>query len=140
MEDRKNHVFIVDDVKDNRDMYEYFLSEKGFRVSQASDGEEALDKAAELQPDLIVMDLSLPGIDGWEAARQLRAGSKTSHIPVVILTAYDLVGAVPEGCEGFLTKPCLPDRMISEITRVLNQRGTLHRSASAGAGDGAEAS
>jgi two-component system, cell cycle response regulator DivK len=121
MEKQGRHVFIVDDFKDNREMYAYFLSEQGFRVTEATDGEEALAKAAQLQPDLIVMDLSLPGIDGWEAARRLKAGEKTRHIPVVILTAYDLGATSPVGCEGFLTKPCLPDQMISEITRVLER-------------------
>lgn len=120
MEDHRRHVLIVDDYKDNREMYDYFLSGSGFRVTQASDGHEALRKATELQPDLIVMDLSLPGMDGWETTRQLRAGEKTRKIPVVILTAYDLVGAVPEEFQGFLTKPCLPERMISEIARVLD--------------------
>src|SRR5262252_1384626 len=119
MGDRKRHVLIVDDYKDNREMYDYFLSGSGFQVTQASDGHEALQKAAELQPDLIVMDLSLPGMDGWEATRQLRAGEKTCQIPVVILTAYDLEGTAPEEFQGFLTKPCLPERMISEIKRVL---------------------
>jgi len=120
MEDRKRHVLIVDDYKDNREMYDYFLSGSGFQVTQASDGHEALQKATELQPDLIVMDLSLPGMDGWETTRQLKAGEKTSQIPVVVLTAYDCFGATPEQFQGFLTKPCLPERMISEITRVLD--------------------
>ena len=132
MEDRKRHVLIVDDYKDNREMYDYFLSGSGFQVSQAGDGHEALRKAADLQPDLIVMDLSLPGMDGWETTRQLRAGEKTSQIPVVVLTAYDCVGAAPEQFQGFLTKPCLPERMISEITRVLDSRGTgIHSAAAA---------
>lgn len=122
MENHRRHIFIVDDFKDNREMYAYFLSEQGFRVTEAGDGEEALAKAVQLQPDLIVMDLSLPGIDGLEAARQLKAGEKTCHIPVVILTAYDVAGLSPTGCEGFLTKPCLPDEMISEINRVLELR------------------
>jgi len=131
MEDRKRHVLIVDDYKDNREMYDYFLSGSGFQVTQASNGHEALEKATELQPDLIVMDLSLPGMDGWETARQLRAGEKTRKTPVVILTAYDLVGPVPEGFQGFLTKPCLPERMISEITRVLEGQGAGIHSAPA---------
>jgi len=124
MEKHGWHIFIVDDFKDNREMYAYFLSEQGFRVTEAKDGEEALAKAAQLQPDLIVMDLSLPGIDGLEATRQLKAGERTSHIPVVILTAYDIAGLAPMGCEAFLTKPCLPDQMISEIHRVLERRRT----------------
>lgn len=133
MEPAGRHIFIVDDFKDNREMYAYFLSEKGFRVTEAADGEEALAKATQLQPDLIVMDLSLPGMDGLEAARRIKAGETTSHIPVVILTAYDMGSVAPTDCEGFLTKPCLPDDMIREITRVLDG----HRKGSAASHAGA---
>jgi two-component system, cell cycle response regulator DivK len=121
MQDQKRHILIVDDFKDNREMYDYFLSESGFRVTQASDGQEALAKANELQPDLVIMDLSLPGIDGWETARRLKAAEKTGRIPVVILTAYEFAGPLPPEFEGFLTKPCLPDQMISEINRILDR-------------------
>jgi two-component system, cell cycle response regulator DivK len=117
------HILLVDDFKDNRDLYEYFLSRKGFRVTLASDGQEALDKAFEFQPDLVVMDLSLPVISGWEATRQLKADERTKHIPVVVLSAHDFSGATGEiGCEGFLVKPCLPDNMIGEIVRVLERQ------------------
>lgn len=133
MESLKTHILIVDDFKDNREMYAYFLAERGFRVTEATDGEEALAKAAQLHPDLVVMDLSLPGMDGLEAARQLKAGEKTSHIPVVILTAYDLGSVAPASCEGFLTKPCLPDQMIREITRVLDEHRKGEAASHAGA-------
>jgi len=121
MENQKVHILIVDDFEDNREMYAYFLAEHGFAVTQASDGQEALDKATHLQPDLVIMDLSLPGMDGWEAARRLKTGEKTKDIPIVILTAYDLTSGGPLECDGVLTKPCLPDRMIAEITQVLEQ-------------------
>ena len=121
MEKQTAHILIVDDFEDNREMYAYFLSEHGFAVTQATDGQEALDKAERLQPDLIIMDLSLPGMDGWEAARRLKAGEKTRQIPIVILTAYDLTSGGPLECDGVLTKPCLPDRMIAEITQVLDR-------------------
>lgn len=121
MENQKAHILIVDDFEDNREMYAYFLSEHGFVVTQAADGQDALDKAARLHPDLILMDLSLPGIDGWEAARRLKAGENTKATPIVILTAYDLPGGGPLECEGVLTKPCLPDRMIAEVTQVLDR-------------------
>ncbi len=130
------HILLVDDFKDNRELYEYFLSLKGFRVTSASDGEEALNKAFELQPDLVVMDLSLPGISGWEATRRLKADERTKHVPVVILSAYDFSGATAElGCEGFLVKPCLPDAMIAEIVRVLERHAMRdHSAASSSAG------
>ena len=121
MDKQKAHILIVDDFEDNREMYAYFLAEHGFAVTQATDGQEALDKAARLRPDLIIMDLSLPGIDGWEAARRLKTGEQTRDIPIVILSAYDLTSGGPVGCEGVLTKPCLPDRMIAEITQVLDR-------------------
>lgn len=132
METQGSHIFIVDDFKDNREMYAYFLSERGFRVTEAADGEEALAKAPQLQPDLIVMDLSLPGMDGLEAARQLKTGEKTSHIPILILTAYDIGSVTPVGCAGFLTKPCLPDQMITEIIRVLERHRKADGAAHAG--------
>lgn len=119
----KPHIFLVDDFEDNREMYAYFLSDSGFRVSLASDGQEALDRAAELQPDLIIMDLSLPILDGWQATRRLKMDQKTRHIPIVILTAYELGSATPIGCDSLLIKPCLPDHMIAEVKRVLGRHG-----------------
>ena len=117
---RVKHILIVDDFKDNREMYEYFLSEKGYRVTSASDGQEALDKAFELQPDLVLMDLSLPGVSGWEATRRMKADEGTKHIPILILSGHDSTGLKAEvGCDGFLVKPCLPDTLIAEISRVL---------------------
>ena len=130
MDEQHWHILIVDDFADNRELYAYFLSAHGFRVTQAQDGEEGVEKAEQLVPDLIVMDLSLPGIDGWEAARRLGASETTRHIPVVILTAYDVPGTGPPGCEGFLTKPCLPDKMISKITEILERRNLPNTNAS----------
>jgi two-component system, cell cycle response regulator DivK len=123
METGERHILVVDDFKDARDMYKYLLSRRGFRVTLASDGQEAFDKALKLQPDLILMDLSLPVVSGWEATQRLKAEEKTRHIPVVILTAHELSGAKAMlGCEGFLTKPCLPDAMVTEIVRLLEGR------------------
>jgi len=114
------HILLVDDFKDNRELYEYFLSRKGFRVTLASDGQEALDKAFAFSPDVVVLDLSLPVLNGWEVTRRLKADERTKHIPIVVLSAYDYSSATAEiGCQGFLVKPCLPDTMIAEIGRVL---------------------
>jgi CheY-like chemotaxis protein len=132
MEKQTAHILIVDDFEDNREMYAYFLSEHGFTVTQAADGQESLDKAESLQPDLIIMDLSLPGMDGWEAARRLKTGERTRNIPILILTAYDLTSGGPLDCDGVLTKPCLPDRMIAEITQVLER----HNKSKAASGRG----
>ena len=114
------HILFADDFKDNRDLYEFFLSEKGFRVTLANDGQEALEKTIELLPDVVVMDYSLPLINGWEATRRLKADERTKHIPVLMLSGHDLSLLAPEiGCEGFLVKPCLPNTLIAEIDRVL---------------------
>ena len=116
-------VLIVDDFPDNRQMYAEFLSFSGLRVAEAANGHEALEKATELLPDVIVMDLSLPGIDGWEATRRLKGDPRTQHIVVMALTGHALAGhskgAIEAGCDAFVTKPCLPDRLLEEIRRML---------------------
>lgn len=125
----KPRILIVDDYKDNRDLYSHFLSHEGFQVDSAAGGEEAVDKALQILPDLIIMDLSLPDIDGWEATRRLKAAKTTSHIPVVILTAYDLPPGPTSGCDGILIKPCRPDKLVSEILRILDGRTEVKGSA-----------
>lgn len=116
-------VLIVDDYPDNREMYSSFLSFSGLQVEEAANGREALAKAFALLPDLVVMDLSLPGVDGWQATRELKADPRTKHIPVVALTGHALAGtsdtALAAGCDLFLTKPCLPQDLLEEIRRVL---------------------
>lgn len=83
-------VLIVDDVQDNRTIYVLFLKFSGFRIAEAENGVEALEKATTLLPDVIVMDLSLPVMDGWEATRRLKRDPRTKKIPVVILTGHAL--------------------------------------------------
>jgi two-component system, cell cycle response regulator DivK len=114
-------VLVVDDFKDDREMYAYFLSIKGFRVTLASDGEEALVKAFQVHPDAIILDLWMPGIGGWEALRRLKSDAKTRNIPVVVLTARDFVSAKAVGSDSCLIKPCPPDILLAEINRVLNR-------------------
>jgi two-component system cell cycle response regulator DivK len=116
-------VLLVDDFADNREMYAEFLEFAGMRVAQAENGHEALERAFALLPDLIVMDLSLPGLDGWEATRQLKRDARTKAIPVIALTGHALAGhsqgAIDAGCDAFVTKPCLPERLFEEIQRML---------------------
>jgi len=116
-------VLIVDDFADNREMYSQFLEFSGFRVAEAQNGHEALEKAFALRPDLIVMDLSLPGLDGWEATRRLKADDRTRATPVIALTGHALAGhskgAMDAGCDAFITKPCLPERLLEEIKLML---------------------
>ena len=116
-------VLLVDDFPDNRQMYAEFLAFSGLRVAEAENGHEAVQKATTLMPDLVVMDLSLPGMDGWEATRRLKSHPKTKNILVMALTGHALAGhskgAIDAGCDAFITKPCLPDRLLQEIQRML---------------------
>ncbi|MGH9346816.1 MAG: response regulator [Vicinamibacterales bacterium] len=117
-------ILVVDDYQDAREMYAEYLQFSGFRVAEARNGNEAIEQAFALRPDLILMDLSLPGLDGWEATRQLKSDERTRHIPVVALTGHALAGASEgakkAGCDSFVTKPCLPDDLVVEVRRMLN--------------------
>lgn len=117
-------ILVVDDYEDAREMYAEYLRFCGFRVAEARNGNEALEQTFALEPDLILMDLSLPGMDGWEATRQLKADERTRHIPVVALTGHALAGASEgakkAGCDSFVTKPCLPDDLVVEVRRMLS--------------------
>jgi two-component system, cell cycle response regulator DivK len=119
-------ILVVDDFADVREMYAAYLRFAGFRVDEAVDGLEALQKAAALLPDLVLMDLSLPGLDGWEATRRIKADAATRHIPVVALTGHTLAPFVQRakdaGVDGFLAKPCLPEALVSEVKRLLASR------------------
>ena len=116
-------ILVVDDYQDAREMYAEYLQFSGFRVAEARNGNEAVAQAFSLRPDLILMDLSLPGMDGWEATRVLKADDRTKHIPVVALTGHALAGASEgarkAGCDSFVTKPCLPDDLVVEVRRML---------------------
>jgi CheY-like chemotaxis protein len=117
-------ILVVDDYQDAREMYAEYLQFSGFRVAEARNGNEAIEQAFKLRPDLILMDLSLPGMDGWEATRQLKSDDRTKTIPVVALTGHALAGASDgarkAGCDSFVTKPCLPDDLVVEVRRMLN--------------------
>jgi two-component system cell cycle response regulator DivK len=119
-------VLVVDDYQDAREMYAEYLSFSGFRVVEAATGTEAVEKALALQPDVILMDLSLPGMDGWAATRQLKSDERTKRIPVLALTGHALAGASEgarlAGCDAFVTKPCLPDELVVEVRRMLRRR------------------
>ena len=127
-EEKSPLILVVDDYQDAREMYAEYLQFSGFRVAEARNGIEALEQAFALKPDLILMDLSLPGIDGWEATKQLKADERTKQIPVVALTGHALAGASDSarraGCDSFVTKPCLPDDLVVEVRRMLGAVST----------------
>jgi two-component system cell cycle response regulator DivK len=118
-------VLVVDDYPDAREMYSEYLEFSGFDVIQAVNGVEALQRAVDAAPDIILMDLSLPVMDGWEATRRLKEDARTNSIPVVALTGHALAGisegAIKAGCDAFVTKPCLPEDLVKEIRRVLER-------------------
>jgi two-component system, cell cycle response regulator DivK len=120
---RPARILIVDDYADNREMYAKFLRFKGLEVMEAEDGRSAVHKAHELHPDVILMDLSLPGVDGWQATRELKSDSRTRGIRIVVVTGHALQGVADSaraaGCDAFMTKPCSPDEVLAEIRRVL---------------------
>ena len=117
-------VLLVDDYPDAREMYSEYLQYSGYDVVEATNGMEALKSAVEHAPDIILMDLSLPVMDGWEATRRLKADERTASIPVVALTGHALAGisegAKRAGCDAFVTKPCLPEDLVKEIKKILD--------------------
>ena len=115
-------ILLVEDNEMNRDMLSRRLQKQGYEVVMAVDGEEGVAKAQSEAPALILMDMSLPGIDGWEATRRLKAAPQTQKIPVIALTAHamtdDRAKALAAGCDDFDTKPV-------ELTRLLSKMQTL---------------
>ena len=116
-------VLIVEDQAELRRLYAQELSMSGFDVIEAQNGAEAITHTTAREPDVVLMDLSLPVVDGWEATRRLKSDQRTAHIPVVALTAHDGAGelqrATRAGCDWFVPKPCPPNALIAEVRRVL---------------------
>jgi CheY-like chemotaxis protein len=117
------HILIVDDYVDALDIWGIYLTAAGYRVSTAADGASAIATARQLLPDLVVLDLELPGISGFEVARTLRADPETADIPLIAATGYshlrqlDLAREV--GFDAVVVKPCDPDLLLSEIARLI---------------------
>jgi len=116
-------VLIVEDQHELRQLYVQELALSGFDVIEAANGVDAITHTASLTPDVVLMDLSLPILDGWEATRRLKSDDRTAHIPIVALTAHDGSGelqrATRAGCDWFVPKPCPPDALVTEVRRVL---------------------
>jgi CheY-like chemotaxis protein len=129
---RSSLVLVVDDFEDNRAMYVEYLQFQGFEVAEAVNGEEAVRRTRDMLPSVVVMDLSLPVMDGWEATRRIKADPRTAHIRVIALSGHaepaHAKKALEAGCDDFVAKPCLPEDLLTKI------RAHLPSSAS-GAGD-----
>jgi len=119
-------ILLVEDNEMNRDMLSRRLERKGYQVVIAVDGGEGLAQARAEKPDLILMDMSLPVLDGWEATRQLKAGEATKHIPIIGLTAHAMAGdreeAMAAGCDDYDTKPVEFPRLLGKIEAMLDKK------------------
>lgn len=118
-------ILLVEDNEMNRDMLSRRLQRKGFEVAMAVDGRQGVEMAQAAAYDLILMDMSLPEVDGWEAARQLRAAPATSTVPIIALTAHAMAGdrdkAIEAGCDDYDTKPIELERLLGKIQALLDR-------------------
>ena len=116
-------VLLIEDNEMNRDMLSRRLIRRGFQVVFAMDGQQGVDLARSERPDIILMDMSLPVLDGWEATRRVKADPATRSVPVIGLTAHAMAGdrekAIEAGCDDYDTKPVELDRLIGKIERLL---------------------
>jgi CheY-like chemotaxis protein len=116
-------VLFVDDDQAARDGYAIYLTGRGYDVVTAANGQEALALAGAWPADIVILDLGLPDIDGWEVSRQLKAATRTAAVPIIALTGsglpHERVSAMRAGCERHLTKPCKPTDLVDAIQRCL---------------------
>jgi DNA-binding response OmpR family regulator len=121
--DTRALILVADDDEDIRELVGLRLARAGYRVETASDGLEAFARAVELRPDLVVLDVSMPGQDGFETSRQLRADPRTSHVPVVFLTArtreQDVATGYARGGDGYVTKPFEPQELLDRVEALI---------------------
>lgn len=119
-------VLLVDDAADNRAVYGELLRASGYRVAEAADGREAIARGRELAPDIVVMDLSLPLLDGWAAIRALKGDPRAASIPIVALSGHTRPEharrAEEAGCDAFLRKPCPPALLLETLRELLARR------------------
>ena len=118
-------ILVVDDTLDARELYAEYLRLAGLRAEVAEDGYDALAKATALRPSVIIMDLAMPRMDGWEATRRLKSNPATRNIPVIALTGHVIERSrersIEAGADGYLTKPCFPDSLLAEVHRVMRE-------------------
>ncbi len=120
-------ILLVEDNEMNRDMLSRRLQKKGFEVVMAFDGKKGVEMALAEKPDLILMDMSLPELDGWEATRQIKANPTTHKVPVIALTAHAMSGdrekALAAGCDDYDTKPIELTRLLEKMSALLARAG-----------------
>ncbi len=121
----KENILIVDDEEDVLELVRYNLNKEGYRTETATSGEEAMTKARAKLPDLIILDLMLPGIDGLQVCKNLKSDAKTQNIPVIMLTAKgeetDIVAGLELGADDYVTKPFSPKVLIARVRRILQR-------------------
>jgi two-component system, cell cycle response regulator DivK len=126
---RPPQVLIVDDVEDNRDLYAEYLTFRGFRVVTASNARDGITTARNERPDIVLMDLRMPGMTGQEAMIRIKADATLASIPIVALTAHALDderrNAMAAGFDAFIAKPCLPEDLVRAIVAILAARSDV---------------
>jgi two-component system, cell cycle response regulator DivK len=122
-----SRILLVEDNEMNRDMLSRRLGRRGYAVALAVDGQEGLERVQADLPDLVLLDMDLPRVDGWEVARRLKASPSTSAIPIIALTAHAMVGdrdrALEAGCDDYDTKPVEFTRLLEKIETLLSRAG-----------------
>ena len=118
-------ILIVEDNENNMYLISFILKKKGFAILQARSGEEGIELANREKPDMIVMDIQLPGIDGLDATTRIRESGASGNVPIIALTSYAMTGdrekAIAAGCTGYIEKPINPDTFTEELGKYLNQ-------------------
>lgn len=118
-------ILLIEDNEQNRYLAIFLLESRGFRVVTALDGPEGIERAREVRPDLILLDIQLPRMDGYEVARRLRGEPELRHIPIVAVTSYAMAGdrekTLEAGCDGYIEKPIDPDTFVDEVARYLSR-------------------
>ena len=132
------HILVIEDYRDNREVAKLILNDAGYRVTTAGDGLRGVQLAIQCHPDLVLMDLALPWLNGWEATRRLKATPATRSIPVVAFTAHvlpdDLARARAAGCSAVIAKPFEIDTLLNEIAALLASPARPQRRRAVGAG------
>ncbi len=123
----KQHVLLIEDNLQNRYLATFLLEKHGYTVTSAVDGPSGVDMALALRPDVILLDIQLPGMDGYAVARALRKMDELRETPVIAVTSYAMAGdrekSLDAGCNGYIEKPINPDTFIAEINRIINLQG-----------------